>query len=763
MQWTILNKKMHYTLEQIAKLTSGTLYGSSKVVGAVSTDSRATFVGGSLFVALVTPKGDGHRFVEQMIDRGCRSFLVSKLDPAWASRAAECGFILVNNTLDALQSWASHHRSEFRGTVVGITGSNGKTVVKEWFAQLWNPENGTLAKSPRSYNSQLGVALSLLSIEGSERVAVIEAGISEPKEMERLEAMIRPDIGVLTNLGDAHGEHFLSADEKLNEKLKLFANAKAVIRGDLAPIQPIEAHNLWLVAQIYRAIGIDHLPIDGIEPVALRLEVQQGVGGSEVINDSYNSDLQSIATALDFQRRTTDRHERVLVLSDVVQSALAEAELYNRVADLVREAKVDKLVGIGATLRTYRPVFEQISGLDTQFYGSTTDFLTSVQLHDYAGSSILLKGSRAFAFERISRLFELRCHTTTLEVNLSQLIENLTHFQSLTSAKTLAMVKASSYGAGTVIVAKKLVEAGVSGLAVAFADEGVTLRQGGITAPIVVLNSDPGSFATMIQYNLEPEIYSFDSLDEYERTVRREGLERAPIHLKLDTGMHRLGFMAFEVEELCRRLKNNRLLEVRTIFSHLAASEDPAQDDFTRGQIKLFNQLSSAIIETLGLEGVVRSLANTAGIERFPEAHYELVRLGIGLYKNAGTLRTRVVQVKWVEAGETVGYNRRWVCKERTRLAIIPIGYADGMDRRLSNGVGRVAIHGVLCPVVGNVCMDTTMVDVTGLEAVGSGDDAVVFGRGGQTPEAIAARIGTIDYELLTSISPRIKRIYTVE
>lgn len=753
---------MHYTLEQIANLTGGTLYGPSKVVGTVATDSRSTFVGGSLFVALVTDKGDGHRFVEPMIGRGCSSFLVSKLDKSWVDRAAGCGFILVDNTLEALQRWAAYHRSTFGGTVVGITGSNGKTMVKEWFAQLWSPANGTLAKSPRSYNSQLGVALSLLSIEGNERVAVIEAGISQPHEMERLEAMIRPDIGVLTNLGDAHGEHFSADDQKLHEKLKLFVHCQQVIRGDLAPVRPIEEHNLWLVGEIYRALGLEPLPTDGVEPVALRLEVQQGVGGSEVINDSYNSDVHSIATALDFQRRTTDRRERVLVLSDVVQSAVPEAELYERVAELVREARIDRLVGIGATLRRYRPVFEAIEGLDTQFYGSTTDFLSSVQLHDYAGSSILLKGSRAFAFERISRLFELRCHTTTLEVNLSQLVQNFARFKAMTEPKVhaMAMVKASAYGAGTVIVAKKLIEAGASVLAVAFADEGVVLRQGGITAPIVVLNSDPGSFATMIQYNLEPEIYSFDSLNEYERTVRREGLERAPIHLKLDTGMHRLGFQPDELDALKEKLEQTKLLEVRTVFSHLSSADDTTADDFTRGQIERFNQM----VDGLGLVGVVRSLANTAGIERFPEAHYELVRLGIGLYRGVGTLKTRVVQVKWVEAGEAVGYNRRWVCDRPTRLAIIPIGYADGMDRRLSNGVGQVAIGGVLCPVVGNVCMDTTIIDTTDLAGeVLSGDEAVIFGRGGESPETIAARIGTIDYELLTSISPRIKRIYTVE
>lgn len=756
---------MNYTLSQIASATGGTLYGAERHVSAVATDSRSPMSENSLFVALTGDKRDGHDYIDQMIERGCHAFLVERLEERWVQSAAS--FILINNSLKALQTLAAHHRASFKGRVVAITGSNGKTVVKEWFAQLWDASNGALAKSPRSYNSQLGVALSLLSIRGNERVAVIEAGISKRGEMERLEAMIRPDVGVLTNVGEAHSENFGgSKEEILKEKLKLFENCPVVIRGDLLEGDTIEKHNTKIVSEIYRILKLTHLPIESLEPVALRLEVQQGVSGSEIINDSYNSDLISIETALDFQQRTTNRVERILIVSDIEQSATKGAELYGRVAELARNYKVAKVIGIGAEIRAQRELFD---GISSQFYGSTADFLSSIFMPDFDGCSVLLKGSRSFAFERISRALELRTHTTTLEVNLSRLVENFTKYRSMIAprVKTMAMLKASAYGAGGVIVAKKLIEAGVSYLAVAFADEGVALRQGGIESPIVVLNSDPGSFAVMIEHNLEPEIYSFDSLAQYERAVRREGICAAPIHLKLDTGMHRLGFLEHELGELCKTLKNSSLLEVKSIFSHLSSADDPAQDDFTRGQITLFEAMSQKIIDELGLENCIRSLANSAGTERFEAAHFDMVRLGIGLYTNVSTLKTRVVQVKTVEKGESVGYNRRSICERTTRLAILPVGYADGMDRRLSRGVGRVNIGGVLYPTIGNICMDTTIVDVTdtpnAAEPVRSGDQAVIFGPAHPTADEVAETIGTISYEILTSISPRIKRLYVVD
>lgn len=751
---------MNYTTDQIAKITGGTLYGDRKVVGNISTDSRSTLAADSLFVALVGAKRDGHDFVSDMIKRGCTLFLVENLRKEWATSTAS--FIVVKDTLQALQMLAADNRAKFKGEVVAITGSNGKTIVKEWMADLWDPANGSIIKSPRSYNSQLGVSLSLLMIKGEERVAIIEAGISELGEMSRLEAMIRPTIGVLTNIGDAHSENFTSRDEKLTEKLSLFENCRVVIRGDEHPYDTIQKHNLWLVDQIYAALGLSHLPIEKIEPVALRLEVEQGIAGSEIINDSYNSDLDSISTALDFQRRSTDKKKRVLILSDIEQSALSPSELYAKIATLAREYWLDKVVAIGSKIGQQKSLF---NGIDMQFFGTTEQFLESINVMEFAESSVLLKGARSFRFEAISHAMALRTHTTTLEVNLSRIVDNLAHYRSFTSKKTkaMAMVKASAYGSGAVMVGRKLVEAGAAYLAVAFADEGVALRKGGITAPIVVLNSDPGSFAIMIEYGLEPEIYSMDSLSEYTRAVRREGSECATIHIKLDTGMHRLGFMPEELDELCQTLINNQTIVIGSIFSHLSSAEDPEQDDFTRSQISLFEKMSSSIIKRLNLQNCLRSLANTAGIVRFPEAHLDMVRVGIGLYNNVSTLRTRITQVKTVQKGESVGYNRASICTRETKLAIIPIGYADGMDRRLSSGVGRVSIGGVMCPTIGNICMDTTIVDVTDLGNVFSGDEVVIFGPQGPTVQELAETIGTISYEILTSISPRIKRLYVID
>ncbi|MEG2606610.1 MAG: alanine racemase [Mucinivorans sp.] len=751
---------MNYTLSQIADLTSGTLCGQDRLVEALSTDSRSTVTTNTMFVALRTAKGDGHLFLSEMFAHACSAFMVDKVDDNLLASGAS--FVLVDNTLQALQSLAAYHRSQFKGTVVAITGSNGKTIVKEWFAQLWDPAQGQLIKSPRSYNSQLGVALSLLMIEQDERVAVIEAGISQVGEMERLEKMIRPDVGVLTNIGDAHSENFTSREQLLEEKLKLFKNCSHVVRADLHIDQTIEKHNLWVVEQIYKELGISHLPIEKIEPLALRLEVQQGVGGSEIINDSYNSDLTSIATALDFQRRTTSKHERVLIISDIEQSAMQGEELYGRVGALVVAHKITRIVAIGEQVNAHKKCFGSI---DVSSFASTADFLSSLFLFDFTNCSILLKGSRSFAFERISHALELRCHTTILEVDLSRLVDNFLAYRAMVApqVKIMVMIKASAYGAGGVAVARRVVEAGASHIAVAFADEGVALRQAGITAPIVVLNSDPGSFAVMIEHNLEPEIYSLDSLMQYEAVVRQMGIAQANIHLKLDTGMHRLGFMESDLGELYKALENNHLLHVSSIFSHLSSADDPAEDDFTRSQIALFDKMSGAIISRLQLKNCLRSLANSAGIERFAEAHYDMVRLGIGLYRNISTLKTRIVQVKTVEAGQSVGYNRRSKCARRTCLAIIPVGYADGMDRRLSRGRGWVNIQGVKCPTIGNICMDTTIIDVTDLEHVAPGDEVIVFGVQGPTADELAVVMDTISYEILTSISPRIKRVYVVD
>lgn len=749
---------MNYTLQQIADLTSGTLYGENRTVRTVMIDTRTTTDGDpALFVALRGAGRDGHSFLDAAAKKGIRAALVSQLPENWQQHSMS--FLVVDDTLRALQTLAAHHRSGFKGEVVAITGSNGKTVVKEWFHQLWDKRNGKLLRSPRSYNSQIGVALSLLMIEGDERVAVIEAGISQCGEMERLEAMIRPTLGVLTNIGVAHAENFTSPDEQLGEKLKLFVNCPTIIRGDQLNCATIDEHNRTIVEKTYSALGISHLTTKELLPIALRLEVQQGILGSEVINDSYNNDLISLTAALDFAHRQSSRRALTLVISDIEQSGVAADELYDRLSSITKQYKVDMLVGVGPEIRRHSSLFD---GLVTQFYGSTEELLNSVDPSVFAGSTVLIKGARSFRLEQLSARIEERTHTTTLEVNLSRMVENLNRYRAFAGAdcRIMAMVKASGYGTGNVTVARTLIDAGASILAVAFADEGVTLRRGGITAPIVVLNSDPGSFAVMIDNHLEPEIYSFGSLRNYISEIRKAGVTDAPIHLKLDTGMHRLGFMEDQVSEVAAELSTQHHVRVATIFTHLAASEDPAEDDFTRSQIATFDRMADVLIEKLGYRPLL-SIANTAGTERFAQARRDIARVGIGLYRDVITLSTKITQIKQISAGETIGYNRRTRADREMTIAIIPIGYADGMDRHLSCRVGKVAVGGSLCNIVGSICMDTTIVDITTVaKLVHEGDRVEIIGTNSQTAADIALSLGTIDYEILTSISPRIKRLY---
>lgn len=797
---------MDYTLSHIAAVTGGALHGDDRRVAAVATDSRNSIAspGETLFVALVGPNHDGHRYIEELYRRGVRSFLVGYVPDPPAAPMPDASFVTVPDTLGALQALAAYHRQQYNGTVAAITGSNGKTVVKEWIAQLWPEGAGRLFRSPRSYNSQLGVALSLLMIRGDEQLVVIEAGISRPGEMERLEAMIRPQIGILTNIGAAHGENFNSDEQKLDEKLKLFRNAESIIyRADIPLIVkhigkrygkcPERLHgwrtdlatglaehfgdyasreNAAHVVALYRLLGIAPKPLDGLQPVAMRLELREGILGSTVINDSYNSDLTSLGIALNYLDHNAGDRPKALILSDILQAGLKSDELYRQVAALVREHGIADFTGIGPGIASAAHHFVALLGSEhVHLHAATDDFLRHTDKERFAGRFILVKGSRAFGFERISRMLEKRTHTTTLEVNLGALAANLGHFRAMLrpGTRVMAMVKAHSYGTGSAEIAAMLQHEGVDYLAVAFADEGVALREAGIRLPIVVLNSDPGSFAVMADYDLEPEIYSFSSLKGYAAEIRSRGITEAPIHLKMDTGMHRLGFMPQELPELCALLKDEHAVKVRSIFSHLAASEDPAEDDFTRGQIALFTRMSGRIVETLGDPSILRHICNSAGIARFPEAHFDMVRLGVGLYgiedpalQAAATLRTQIVQIKTLDRGDTVGYNRRGVATGPMRTATIPIGYADGMDRGLGRGAGQVCIRGVLCPTFGNICMDTCMIDITAVPEAREGDEAVIFGER-PTVREVAEVLGTISYEVLTSVSARIKRIYVRE
>ncbi len=773
---------MKYTAAEISTITGGRLSGDGvRTALSVITDSRnhTDNPAAALFAALPGINHNGNDYIGAMYARGVRIFLVC--EPVDTARYSEATFIHVTNTLDALQTLAAHHRALFRGRVVGITGSNGKTIVKEWFAQLWPSTAGKLFRSPMSYNSQLGVALSLLMIDGGESVAVIEAGISQPSEMERLQRMIRPDVGLITNIGTAHQEFFVSEEEKLAEKLKLFAATPVVIDGvvhwraeDAAagiPATSIEDRNLWSVRALYDALGIEPLDIRP-QPVAMRLELREGILGSTILNDSYNSDLTSLASALDSLSHQAIDAPRALILSDIPQSNLPDGELYAKVAEMVESRGITDFTGIGPRILAHADLFGGIPV--TRFFDSTEQYLQrgASDKGRYAGHFVLIKGARSFGFERISRTLEKRTHTTTLEINLTALAANISHYRAMLApgVRTMAMVKAHAYGQGSVEVAAMLQHEGIHYLAVAFADEGIALREGGIRLPIVVLNSDPGSFSVMADYDLEPEIYSFGSLEAYAAEVRSRGITDAPVHIKLDTGMHRLGFEAKDIPGLTEALRAfSPVLRVRSVFSHLAASENPAEDDFTRSQIALFDRLSRELTEGTGFKGVLRHICNSAAIARFPEAHFDMVRLGIGLYGvevpelgAVSTLTTQIVQIKSLDKGDTVGYGRKGIITRPTRIATLPVGYADGLHRSLGCGRYSMNVGGTLCPTIGNICMDTCMLDLTNAPDAQESDTVMIFGAL-PTVRDMAAAEGTITYEVLTSISSRIKRIYVKE
>ncbi len=808
---------MDYTLQQVARICGGELTGPDHPVRAVMTDSRnLPAASGAVFAALRGANHDGHAYIRELYDTGVRAFIVER-EPSGDFPGA--GFVTVPDSLAALQQWAAHHRQNYKGTVVAVTGSNGKTIVKEWISQL-APGDARMFRSPRSYNSQLGVALSLLMIAGDERFAVIEAGISQPGEMARLEAMIRPDIGVITNIGGAHQENFSSIDEKLDEKLSLFRGARAIVYHSTMPLvarkikalfpdkelfsigpaagdrvrtaSPSEivfngnqynytlkyagqaaAENLLSCLGLYAAMGYDLTEIAAKVPalssVAMRLEVKEGVHGSVLIDDSYNSDINSLSIALESLGSVAGNRKKVLIISDILQSGYAPGAICARIASLAGEKGVGMVVGIGETLAAHSAAF----GPGSHFYLTAEEFLHAFDRKLLADSAVLIKGSRVFRFEKISHALENKVHTTILEVDLDAMIHNLNFHRARLApgVKTMAMVKASSYGTGSAEIAAMLQHQKVDCLAVAFADEGVALRGAGITLPIVVLNADSWSFASMIENRLEPEIYNFASLEMFMAEVRHYGEALYPVHLKIDTGMHRLGFMPGQIETLVARLSGQKQVRVASVFSHLAASDMPEHDGFVEQQIETFRQASGKIVDAFGGQNILRHIANSAAIERFPQAQFDMVRLGIGLYGSSpvgaqglmpvATLKSRIVQVKELAAGETVGYCRNGKITRPSRTATVPVGYADGLDRRLGNGAWQVMVNGTLSPTIGNICMDTCMIDVTGIDAR-EGDTVVFFGAE-PSIELMAGTLGTIPYEILTSVSARVKRIYLKE
>ncbi|MFM6976371.1 MAG: bifunctional UDP-N-acetylmuramoyl-tripeptide:D-alanyl-D-alanine ligase/alanine racemase [Sphingobacteriaceae bacterium] len=773
-----------------------------------------------LFFAL-QQRRNGHDFIAEVYQAGVRSFVIS--DPDFdRTRFPEANFFLVKDTLQALQDLAAHHRSKFNYPVVGITGSNGKTIVKEWLSELLSPVY-RIVRSPKSYNSQIGVALSVWEMSASHNLAIFEAGISQRGEMEALAKMIKPTIGILTHIGAAHEEGFASREEKISEKLKLFTFAHQLIypqevmagfKGHGLALQQISWGNKNSDLQIRQRSqkGLEtsleatyknktyqvHIPFGDeasianamtcwatllalgqeaqverlalLHPVQMRLELKKGINGCSIIDDSYSCDISSLSIALDFLKQQNQHEKRTLILSDIPESGIPSENLYRQLANLIEQKQVTRLIGIGPELSRFAHFFIE----NAVFYPSTQDFLKHFPQLAFNEEAVLLKGARAFEFEHISKLLVQKVHETVLEINLNALEHNLNHYKSVLKpgVQLMVMVKAFSYGSGSFEIANLLQFNKVDYLAVAYSDEGVALRQAGITLPIMVMSPDLMSVDTLIANRLEPEIYNFRIFKAFESALKRHRQENYPIHLKLDTGMKRLGFTVGEVPDLIQELKTSELMKVKTVFSHLAAAEDAKEDVFTQSQIDLFKDLSAQLQTALNYP-ISRHLANTSGISRWPQAQFDMVRLGIGLYgidkalgensplQTVTTLKTSVTQIKDIQPGETIGYNRKGVLPNGGRIATVKIGYADGYNRLLGEGKGKMLINGHLAPTIGSICMDMCMLDVTGIE-VNEGDEVIVFGQELKV-ETIAKALQTIPYEVLTGVSQRVKRIYYYE
>lgn len=815
-----------YTVDSIREIVKGTFLtgGAPAPIAHLVYDSRAiAFPADSLFFALHTVHQDGHRFIGDAYRKGVRHFVVDRVvdtDPY-----TDATFLLVEDTLQALQQIARHHRAQFRLPVIGITGSNGKTIVKEWLYHLLN-EHYSIVRSPKSYNSQVGVPLSVWQIAGQHTLGIFEAGISQPGEMERLAPIIQPTIGILTNIGEAHDEGFLSLAHKLQEKLKLFETASVVIgpeallrptglqqelftwgTADSATLQVLrsekgpesttltaryrgEQHHITIPftdeASIQNALtcwctllllglapGVISARFASLHPVDMRLQLVRGINNCTLVNDSYSADLTSLGIALSFMAQQQATQQHTAILSDFAESGKSAEELYRLIAESLRHHHVEKVIAIGEGISTHLPR-HLAPGVRLQTYASTEDFVRTFKSSAFQNETVLVKGARRFQFERIVQLLQTKVHQTFLEINLNAVAHNLKQYQGLLQPGTrvMAMVKAFAYGSGGAEIASVLQYNNAAYLGVAYADEGIELRRGGITLPIMVMNADEASFPSLIEYNLQPVIYSHHLLQLFEQYLDEQGLTSYPVHIELETGMNRLGFPPSEIEALCRHLGRMPFIKVESVFSHLAASEDTAQDDYTAQQAAIFQQ-SVGLLEAALPYPFLKHIANSAAIIRHPHLQMDMVRLGIGLYgveiatdkldlEPVATLRATIAQLKRLHPGETVSYNRRGMVKEESLIATVRIGYADGYSRRLGNGVGRMWVNGHMAPVIGTVCMDMTMIDVTGVPGVQEGDEVIIFGR--QLPvEQVAEWAGTIPYEIMTGVSGRVKRVYFQE
>ena len=818
---------MSYAIEKIARLIGAERIGDTEThIDWILIDSRSLcFPEETLFFALLTKRNDGHKYIEELYNRGVRNFVISGV-PDNLNNYSHCNFLKVPNPLKALQKLAEQHREEFQIPVIGITGSNGKTIVKEWLYQLISPDR-VVTRSPRSYNSQIGVPLSVWLMNEESQLAIFEAGISEMGEMDALRNIIKPTIGVLTNIGGAHQENFLSLQDKCMEKISLFKDCDVLIyNGDNELISGCVAKSILTAREIawslkddekplfiksikkegtgtlieYRYLGMDnsfripfideasienslnclaiclYLMIDSetiaqrmarLEPVAMRLEVKEGKNGCTLINDSYNSDLVSLDIALDFMSRRPDCNgrKRTLILSDILETGQSSTLLYRKVEQLAQSRGIEKIIGVGPEISSCSSRFS----MEKYFFPHTEALLSSGVFASLRNEVILIKGSRSFRFDEISERLELKVHETILEINLHAMVDNLNYYRSLLKPETkvVCMVKAFANGAGSYEVAKTLQDHRVDYLAVAVADEGSELRKAGITSSIMIMDPELTSFKTMFDYKLEPEVYSFHLLEELIKAAEKEGITNFPIHIKLDTGMHRLGFVHEDIPALIHRLKSQTAVIPRSVFSHFVGSDSLEFDAFTHRQVDSF-LVSSEALQAAFSHKILRHICNTAGISRFPEAQFDMVRLGLGLYgvnpvdnsaiHPVSTLKTTILQIHDVPKEDTVGYSRKGHLTRDSRIAAIPIGYADGLNRHLGNGHGYCLVNGQKAPYVGNICMDVCMIDVTDIDCK-EGDKVIIFGD--DLPVSKLAEIlGTIPYEILTGVSNRVKRIY---
>lgn len=811
---------MILTIRNIVSIIKAQWVGQNEtaIVDSISIDSRSLQNDeNTLFFALYGPNHDGHLFIEELIAKGVSHFVVRKIPEGLELKAK---FLIVEDTLDALQKFAAYYRSQFDFPIIGITGSNGKTIIKEWLNFLLSPDYNII-RSPKSYNSQVGVPLSILGINEKHNLGIFEAGISQMREMDKLQKIIQPTIGILSNIGSAHDEGFSSVAEKIKEKLKLFISVNVLIlnknkticafinpkikqfswcsddknadvfitkknigevtelhvtyREDTFPItipfqDQASIENAFHCMMVMLYFGYNHKVIQArmalLYPVEMRLKVKNGIYNCTLIDDSYSSDFQSLKIALDFLENQKQHKKKTLILSDIFQSGLGNEELYSLVSQLIISNKINRVIGIGETITQYKNKF-----INCITFKNVSDFTNAFEKLNFENETILIKGARNFHFEEIVSMLEEKTHETVLEINLNAISHNLTFYKSKLDPKTkmMVMVKAFGYGNGGFEIAKLLEHHKVDYLGVAFADEGISLKNAGIRVPIMVLNPETTSFTAIIQHHLEPEIYSVKGLKAFLKIAEQKKLKHFPIHIKIDTGMHRLGFEEHNLEDLIQILKGNETVQIKSILSHMATSDDLNHDAFSKSQIALFEKLSTKIQTELNIKPI-RHILNTSGITNYPEAQYDMVRLGIGLYgisndeeeqkelENVGTLKSVISQIRTIDKGESVGYGRRFIADRATKVATIPIGYADGIRRSWGNGVGYVTINGKQAKIIGSICMDMLMVDVTDIDCK-EGNTVIVFGENPTVP-FMAKQLNTIPYEILTSISQRVKRVF---